>query len=205
MEAVSPDPNLDADRGRADDPADVASSPTLADDEARFAELSETLVEVASRQVRPWVRRCVQDVARRVGRAGEPELLAATDEAADRAAEEVEQRLRALMALDLDEQRTNPLSVLRGAVRHPTEVLRAAGVPPVRRDDFTVQRFPDDDYDLSPASFSDVADALAEPGLMWGAAKAHVHLRRRREGEAARQGEGRKLEGAAEEAEEERE
>jgi hypothetical protein len=38
-------------------------------------------------------------------------------------------------------------------------------------------------YDLTPASFADVDPALHEPGLVWGAAKAHVHLaRRRREG-----------------------
>ena len=35
-------------------------------------------------------------------------------------------------------------------------------------------------YDLSPASFADLAPALKEPGLVWGAAKAHVHLSRRR-------------------------
>ena len=40
--------------------------------------------------------------------------------------------------------------------------------------------FPDDVYDLAPASFADVDPALHEPGLVWGAAKAHVHLARRR-------------------------
>jgi hypothetical protein len=38
-------------------------------------------------------------------------------------------------------------------------------------------------YDLSPAAFADLDPSLREPGLTWGAAKAHVHLaRRRREG-----------------------
>ncbi len=40
--------------------------------------------------------------------------------------------------------------------------------------------FPDDDYDLTPASFGDLDPALHEPGLVWGAAKAHVFLARRR-------------------------
>ena len=35
-------------------------------------------------------------------------------------------------------------------------------------------------YDLAPANFADVDPALAEPGLLWGAAKAHVHLARHR-------------------------
>ena len=62
-------------------------------------------------------------------------------------------------------------------------VLRAAGASPVPRDDFDVRNFPDDVYGLSPATFADVDPALHEPGLVWGAAKAHVHLaRRRREG-----------------------
>jgi hypothetical protein len=43
-----------------------------------------------------------------------------------------------------------------------------------------MRSFPDDVYDLTPASFADVDPALHEPGLVWGAAKAHVHLARRR-------------------------
>jgi putative CocE/NonD family hydrolase len=43
-----------------------------------------------------------------------------------------------------------------------------------------VHSFPDDAYDLGPASFADIDPSLHEPGLMWGAAKAHVHLARRR-------------------------
>ena len=40
--------------------------------------------------------------------------------------------------------------------------------------------FPDDVYDLAPATFDDVSPDLHDPGLRWGAAKAHVHLKRRR-------------------------
>ena len=51
------------------------------------------------------------------------------------------------------------------------------------RDAFAVQQFPDDDYDLAPPSFADVDPGLQELALTWGAAKAHLHLsRRRREG-----------------------
>ena len=88
-------------------------------------------------------------------------------------------RIRTLLSMDLDEQATNPLALLRSAVRYPTEVLAAHGVPPVDRDEFAVRAFPDDVYDLSPASFGDVHPDLHEPGLVWGAAKAHVHLQRR--------------------------
>jgi hypothetical protein len=86
--------------------------------------------------------------------------------------------LRTLLETDIDAQATTPLSVLRHAVRYPTEVLRAAGVPPVRRDAFAESSFPDDDYDLAPASLADVDPDLVELGLAWGAAKAMAHRRR---------------------------
>jgi hypothetical protein len=63
-------------------------------------------------------------------------------------------------------------------VRYPTEVLRRAGVPPVERDRFARESFPDDDYDLSPATWADVAPSLTELGITWGAAKAFEHKRR---------------------------
>jgi hypothetical protein len=59
-------------------------------------------------------------------------------------------------------------------------VLRAAGVPPIVRDEFDERAFPDDVYGLIPAAFADIDASLYEPGLVWGAAKAHAHLVRRR-------------------------
>jgi len=96
------------------------------------------------------------------------------------AASDVGPRIHALLALDIDEQRVNPLALVREAVRYPTEVLRAAEVRPVHRDEFAARQFPDDDYDLTPTSFGEIDPDLHEPGLVWGAAKAHVHLSRRR-------------------------
>jgi hypothetical protein len=99
------------------------------------------------------------------------------------AAADVAPRVRELLATDIDEQRTSPLALARTAVRYPTEVLVEAGVPPVERDPFVERQFPEDRYDLAPATFGDIDPSLHEPGLTWGAAKAHVHLaRRRREG-----------------------
>ena len=80
----------------------------------------------------------------------------------------------------MDEQRQNPLSILRGAVRYPTRVLRAVGAQPVARDEFDERSFPDDEFALTPAAFADFGPAVHEAGIMWGAAKAHVHLQRRR-------------------------
>ena len=119
-----------------------------------------------------WVVRCV-------GRyLPDPGPEAEAEEAGARAAAEVGGAVRRLLALDIDEQRTTPLTILRDAVRYPADVLRAAGVPPVERDRFSQERFPDDDYDLTPAGFADIDPALAEVGLAWGAAKAWEHKRR---------------------------
>lgn len=121
-----------------------------------------------------WVER---SVARYVDVA-DPAVADATRQAGRRAAEDVGAQVRALLRADIDEQRTTPLSLLRGAVRYPTAVLRDAGVPPVDRDPIQVRLLPEDLYDLSPASFADVDPTLAEPGMVWGAAKALAHRRR---------------------------
>jgi hypothetical protein len=125
----------------------------------------------------------VRQVRTRAGEAGlalDPDARAAAERAGADAVAEVVPRLRSLLATDVDAQRTNPLAVLRSAVRHPTGVLRDLGVPIADRDEFAERAFPEDVYDLSPASFADIDESLHEPGLRWGAAKAYVHLRRRR-------------------------
>ena len=88
--------------------------------------------------------------------------------------------IRALLAADIDDQRSTPLTLLRQAVRYPTRVLQDAGVPPAARDRFAERAFPEDVYDLSPASLADVDPALTDPGISWGAAKAFEHKRRHR-------------------------
>ncbi len=126
-----------------------------------------------------WVERSVVRIlaAWQDGPPG-PGVLAAAREAGQRAADEVGGAVRTLLAADIDDQRSTPLALLRSAVRYPTEVLQAAGVPSVVRDLIQCRLLPDDLYDLNPANFADVDPALAEPGLLWGAAKAFAHRRR---------------------------
>jgi hypothetical protein len=149
------------------------------DDEA-LAAYADALADAVEQALPGWVERSVERVM--VASKGEcpDETRAAAARAGEAARSDVGPRVRALLASDVDEQRTNPLAIVRGAVRYPTEVLRQGGVPPVRRDEFAEQQFPDDDYDLTPASFAEIDPTLHEPGLVWGAAKAHVVLARRR-------------------------
>jgi hypothetical protein len=156
-----------------DDPEDAAA---LARHAARLADGIDGAIP-------GWVERSVRRVLADQGIEIDEATAGAIADAAAAARAEGTPRVRALLATDVDEQGTNPLSILRGLVRHPTAVLRSAGARPVARDAFAVRSFPDDVYDLAPAAFADVDPGLHEPGLVWGAAKAHVHLaRRRREG-----------------------
>ncbi len=128
-----------------------------------------------------WVERSVQRVRGAFVAAGGVCSLpdGAVAAAGRQAAEAVGPPIRRLLAADIDEQRTTPLAIVRAlAVPYPTAVLRAAGIPPVERDSFSEAAFPDDIYDLAPASFADLDPGLADAGIAWGAAKAFEHRRR---------------------------
>ena len=141
-------------------------------------EPAERLASAVDQAIGPWVERSVARIM--VAWAGEEPEAVADDarRAAAQATTEVGAEVRRLLALDAERQPTNPLSVLRAAVRYPTAVLQRAGVPPVVRDEFRERAFPDDSYDLAPATWKDVDDALHEPGIIWGAWKAKTVIDR---------------------------
>lgn len=147
-----------------------------------LASYAEALADEVQRSLPGWVRAAV---AARLGGAVPPRTEDAVVAAGAAAAEDVGGRVRELLALDIDEQWTNPLTLIRTAARYPTEVLRAAGAPEVDRDPQARRFHPDDVYGLIPTSFGDLGSDAHDLGLSWGAAKAHVHLRRRREEEVA--------------------
>ncbi len=144
--------------------------------ERELAERARELSEGITQALPGWV---VSAVHRRL-LAMSSEIQEAAEAAGAAAAAEIGGEVARLLAGDIDDQRENPLAVLRRAVRYPTEVLIAAGAVPVDRDDFAIDRFPDDIFDLTPASFGDIHPDLQSPGLTWGAAKAFVHRRRHR-------------------------
>jgi len=151
----------------------------------RVDEHSTALAVAIEDAVPGWVQRSVAAELARAGVDADAEVAVTAridaETSGRRAAVEVGAEVRRLLSTDIDQQRVTPLTLLREAVRFPTEVLRRAGVAPtVERDDVRVRLFPDDVYDLSPASFGDVDPRLTEPGLVWGASKAFEHLRRRK-------------------------
>lgn len=85
-----------------------------------------------------------------------------------------------LLGTDIDRQRANPLAIIRSMVPPITRALRDEQVAVVARDPDATRLFPDDVFDLTPGAFTDIHPELHVPGLSWGAAKAHVHIQRRR-------------------------
>jgi hypothetical protein len=152
----------------------------MADDEQMFVELSIALAEAIDDVLVDWV---VNSISRR---AGEANVLLNQDQvelavlAGAQCRSQISPKMRALLLTDLDAQQGTPLALLRSSTSFATQVLQLVGVPPARRDEFEQRAFPDDIYAIAPATFSDVDERLQEPGLVWGAAKAHLHLQRRR-------------------------
>ena len=140
----------------------------------------QQLADAATDAVPVWLRRCVIGTARRLMGTCSAELMSAAEAMVDAATPIVVGELLDLLAIDVDAQGRNPLSIFRAAVRFPTEVLRLHSVPVVRRDEFAVRHFPTDVYDLSPATWADVDESLRDPGMIWGAWKAKTVLDRRR-------------------------
>ncbi|MFW2380962.1 MAG: hypothetical protein ACN4GZ_04315 [Acidimicrobiales bacterium] len=86
--------------------------------------------------------------------------------------------LTSLFDTDIDEQPSSPLEIVRTLVPSITQELHKLHAPTVPRDQHRMEMLADDAYAVTPATFSDIDESLHPLGLAWGAAKAHVHLRR---------------------------
>lgn len=146
--------------------------PADPEDDAALAEQGAVLADAVLAALPGWAERVVA--------AHRPALAGAGAAAGQAAADALGPRLRSLLAADVDEQRVNPLAIVREAVAWPTAVLREAGVEPVDRDDHDRAHFPDDDYALTPMTFGDLDESVQDAGILWGALKARAHLRRHR-------------------------
>jgi len=149
-----------------------------AEGDTALAQISASLADAIEASLAGWVTGCVERVVSAWVGAVPETVRAEAEIAGQAAAAEVGPVVRTLLLRDIDDQSGTPLAILRRAVAYPTAVLLGAGVPPVRRDDYSLERFPADIYDLTPANLADVDPALAELGLAWGAAKAWSHRRR---------------------------
>jgi len=158
-----------------DDPADAAA----------LAAYATALADAIGAAVVPWLVRVALQRCSDSGVAVDDHRRSELDDVARRAGADGAAEVRQLLSTDIDVQPTTPLAVLRASTRPVGDLLDRWGVPPTPRDEFEERAFPWDRHALVPASFADIDESLLEPSLVWGAAKAHVHLRRRR-------GEGRR-------------
>jgi hypothetical protein len=142
-----------------------------------FLEAGAALAAAVTEALPGWVVRGVVRLA--------PELQAEAEDAGRRAAADVGPRLRDLVSADVDEQRVNPLLLVRDAVRYPTQVLAGAGIPPVRRSPFDEEHFPEDPHGLVPMTWRDVDESLHDLGIVWGARKAMAHRARHGPGDGS--------------------
>jgi len=156
----------------------VGTEPTLAEDEARLVGYAADLADAIDAALPTWVERALRA---RAGAGGVPFVAEEVGDVVDETRAVVMAEVRAVLGADVDAAGGSPLAVLRRGVGPMTDCLRRWGAARPPRDEFHERRFPDDPYELGPASFADLAPELHEPGLLWGAARAHVHLRRRRD------------------------
>lgn len=102
------------------------------------------------------------------------------DAVVDHVVAEMTRELFGLLCCDVDQQKDNPLHVLRRATRSASQALLVAGVVPPVRDEFEVRAMPDDLYAIGPLTWRDLSDDVHEAGITWGAWKAATVLTRRR-------------------------
>lgn len=139
------------------------------------------LLAAARRAIPGWLHRSVERAAARSGVAVSSLDRDELEVVVDRTSERILADLAELLASDIDDQRTNPLTIFRRGLGEITGFLRRHQVPAPPVDRFVAERFPDDPYQLGPATWADVDDDLHLPGLIWGAWKAKTVLDRRRE------------------------
>jgi hypothetical protein len=151
-----------------------------ADPDAVLAAAGAALADAVEAAVPGWAERCVRDLLVASAGRADPAVVERAREAGRRAADELGPELRRLLATDVDRQWANPLAVVRRAVSFPAQVLAAAGVPPVVRDEYDEAHFPDDVYGLMPRTFTDLDESLRDVALVWGAAKARASMVRHR-------------------------
>jgi hypothetical protein len=163
--------------GSADDGSDRSDRADRLEDDL-LASYAEALADGVEQALPGWVAAAV---ARRLPGAELAGWREDIEDAGREAASDVGPRVRELLRLDVDEQWTNPLTLIRSAIRYPNRILTAAGAPEVLRDRQAARFLPEDVYDLAPAAFADLDPDLHDVGIGWGAAKAHIHLRRRRQ------------------------
>lgn len=141
-------------------------------DSEELSSYSQELLDAVLRALPSWITARVRALA--------PAASLDLDNVIQETLSYVHKNLEALLRTDVDEQRENPLHVLRQSSMFVTAALREAGIPAVQRDEFDRQSMPDDMYAIGPLTWRDLSEEVHEAGITWGAWKAATVLTRRR-------------------------
>lgn len=144
----------------------------MTSDEQKFTQYGQVLYDAISKAIRPWLN---DQVLHRV--------MVLDDEMAEAieiSAVQVEKSIAELAAADVDTPLSGPLERIRQGVEPLNAMLDQRGVEPPLRNAMDKQMRPGDHHALGPMTFRDLGDTVHDAGISWGAAKAHLHLQRRR-------------------------
>lgn len=144
-------------------------------------ERADRLADAVAASYATWLESRVVAVCRSAGRPLSPEVRSRLSGEVRATADEVLADLSRVLATDVDDQRENPLHVLRRGSRRIAAFLAAESVPAPVRDEFEERAMPDDVYGIGPLAWRDLGERVHEAGIEWGAWKAAVVLTRRRE------------------------
>lgn len=145
-----------------------------ANDEAKFLEHGQQLHRAVSGAIRPWLDALIES------RVSGSSLTTELAETLDGITTAVDRSIAELINADVEKPLSGPLERIRREVEPLNDVLDRLGVSPPHRDPVDVQMRPGDRHALGPMTFRDLGDDVHEAGITWGAAKAHLHLQRRR-------------------------
>ena len=149
----------------------------MTDPEERLRATADALVRGVAEAVPDWSVRTAAVLLSAWGQLDQRrqrDVLEQVRKAGEQAAGRVAAELAELLALDPEKQRATPLEIIRTAVAEPTEVLAAAGMPEVVRDEFDERSWPEDRFGLVPRTLRDLDPDLAAVHFAWGVAKAAV-------------------------------
>jgi len=153
-------------------------------------EYPRALFEAVRAVYADWLRSRAEQIAGSAGRVLTTEERESLGSAVGASTDVMSNGLRALLATDVDDQRHNPLHVLRVSSRPVTDFLRSLGLQAPVRDEFETRAMPDDVYAIGPLTWLDLGEGVHEAGISWGAWKAATELTRRRAEGVRRESEG---------------
>lgn len=142
------------------------------DEISELSPYSRDLLDAVLSAIPSWLTQKFAELA--------PGVSIDTDSVIDETIKYVREKYVELLSLDVDEQRVNPLHILRQSTRFATSALKEANISPATRDEFDQRSMPDDVYALGPLTWRDLSDNVHDAGITWGAWKAASVLTRRR-------------------------